>query len=144
MIGTSSQIKMDITLINTRFSTRVKHKVDESVVCQLIHTDNNITLHQSRLIEELLDDFGEEIQPIKIPKSPITTNTHIVRPDINGTDILTPEQQTRYQSGVVSLLYLIKHKRPDMSNSVRELTKAMDREGSTNYKQLLQVMICLQ
>ena len=36
---------------------------------------------------------------------------------------LTDEEQASYQSGVGSLFYLLKHSRPDLSNSVRELSK---------------------
>lgn len=42
--------------------------------------------------------------------------------------ILSTNKKVRYQSGVVSLLYILKHSRLDLNNSVRELSKSMDRE----------------
>ena len=38
------------------------------------------------------------------------------------------------------LLYLVKFSRPDIANSVRELTKAMDKATESHYKSLLRVM----
>lgn len=54
--------------------------------------------------------------------------------------LLTEDQQTRYQSGTGSLLYLVKHTRPDIANAVRELTKAMDKATAGHYKQLLRII----
>ena len=38
------------------------------------------------------------------------------------------------------LLYLIKFSQPDISNSVQELTKAMDRATEAHFKSLLRVL----
>jgi len=38
---------------------------------------------------------------------------------------LNKPKQKRYQSGVGSLLYLLKHSRPELSNPIRELSKCM-------------------
>ena len=53
---------------------------------------------------------------------------------------LKKEKQTRYRSGVGMLLYLIKFSRPDIANSVRELSKAMDRATESHYQSLLRVL----
>lgn len=74
----------------------------------------------------------------------MTTNTHVIRPEIDDPTILNETEQTRYQSGVGSLLYIINHSRQDLSNSVHELTKSMDLSNTTNYKQLLKVIKFLQ
>ena len=44
----------------------------------------------------------------------------------NKEDSIEATRQKRYGPGVVMLLYLIKYSRPDISNAVRELSKAMD------------------
>jgi hypothetical protein len=46
---------------------------------------------------------------------------------------LNVTMQKLYQSGVGSLLYLLKHSRPELSNSIRELSKGM---GQTNLNAL--------
>ena len=53
---------------------------------------------------------------------------------------LMEEEQKIYQSGVGSLLYLLKHSRPDLSNSVRELSKVMDGANRNHMKMLKRVI----
>lgn len=53
---------------------------------------------------------------------------------------LSSQEQTRYQSVVGSLLYLLKHSRPDLSNAVRELTKTMDKAIKRDYELMLKVI----
>jgi hypothetical protein len=59
-----------------------------------------------------------------------------MRPE-KGDPLLTPEQQTKYRSGVGMLLYLVKHSRPDISNAVRELTKVLDGATLAHWKAML-------
>ena len=42
--------------------------------------------------------------------------------------------------GVGSLLYLVKHSRPNLANATRELAKVIDGGMEQHYEQLLQVM----
>mmetsp|Transcript_23925 Transcript_23925/g.36370 ORF Transcript_23925/g.36370 Transcript_23925/m.36370 type:complete len:136 (+) Transcript_23925:1421-1828(+) len=46
----------------------------------------------------------------------------------------------QYRSGVGMLLYLVKHSRPDISNPVRELSKAITKASSTQYSEMLRIM----
>ena len=50
----------------------------------------------------------------------------------SGSNIVPPKDfeevldilnKNKYQSGVVTLMYLVNHSRPDINNSVRELSK---------------------
>jgi hypothetical protein len=52
-----------------------------------------------------------------------------MRPE-KGDPLLTPEEQTKYRSGVGMLLYLVKHSRPDIAHAVRLSTKVLD--GATS------------
>ena len=67
------------------------------------------------------------------------TKTHVERFKENEK-VLSKNLQSKYQSGTGTLLYLIKHSRPDLSNAVRELTKAMDIATVKNYEQLIRVI----
>ena len=53
---------------------------------------------------------------------------------------MSDDMQKKYQSGAGSLLYLIKHSRPDLSNIVRELSKVMDGANESHMKALLQAI----
>ena len=43
-------------------------------------------------------------------------------------------------SGIGSLLYLVKHSRPGLSNAVCELSKCMDKANMIHYKALLRAI----
>ena len=47
--------------------------------------------------------------------------TKVIRPSDDSQDLIPTQNQVRYQSVVGSLLYLVKHSRPDLNNYVREL-----------------------
>ena len=70
---------------------------------------------------------------------PARTGYAVVRPSGGGT-LLSSEKQTRYCSGIGILMFLIKYSRPDISNSVRELSKVNDGATEGQYRELLRVM----
>ena len=50
------------------------------------------------------------------------------------------EDHGNYRSGVGMLLYLVKHTRPDIANTVRELSKALDSPSPCAYKSMLRTI----
>ena len=50
------------------------------------------------------------------------------------------EEQKLFCSGVGKLLYLVKHSRPDIANTVRELPKVLDGATQEAFKELHQVI----
>ena len=59
---------------------------------------------------------------------------------MEGDDLLSQNEQAKYRSGVGMLLYLVKFSRPDIANSVRELSKVMDGATKGHLKCLWQVI----
>jgi hypothetical protein len=55
-------------------------------------------------------------------------------------DVLDPQSQRKYRSGVGMILYLTKYSRPDISSIVRELSKCMDSATWGAYNELLRVI----
>ena len=49
-------------------------------------------------------------------------------------ELISDEEQSEFRSGVGSLIYLLKHSRPDLSNSIRELTKVIDGANKVHQK----------
>ena len=49
-------------------------------------------------------------------------------------------KHTKYRSGVGMLLFLVKYSRPDISNAVRELSKANLGPKPAHYKNLLRTI----
>ncbi len=52
---------------------------------------------------------------------------------------MNDDEQFKYCSGVGSLLYLLKHLRRDLSNSLRELSKVMDGANKSHQKALCRI-----
>ena len=69
----------------------------------------------------------------------MATHFHIHRP-FENEDFLNPQGLKLYQSGTGTLLYLIKHSRPDIANAVRELSKAMDRSNIENLQAMYKLI----
>ena len=63
----------------------------------------------------------------------------MLRPQ-EGDKLLDHEKQQEYRSGVGMLLYLVKHSRPDLASSVRELTKMMDGATEYHHKEMLRTI----
>ena len=53
----------------------------------------------------------------------------------NPEDKVSPAEHETYRSGVGTLLYLTKHRRPDICNPVRELSKTMDAPAPVHMKE---------
>jgi hypothetical protein len=70
-------------------------------------------------------NFEEEIEGKRKFLTPGTPIFKIQRSTIN-MDILDPQSQRKYRSGVGMLLYLTKYSGPEISNIVRKLSKCMD------------------
>ena len=58
----------------------------------------------------------------------------------NKEDKVNAEDPDTYRSGVVTLLYLTKHSRPDISNPVRELSKTMDAPAPAHLKEMYKII----
>ena len=53
---------------------------------------------------------------------------------------VNPQDHEIYRSGVGTLLYLTKHRRPDICNPVRELSKTMDAPAPAHLKEMYKVI----
>ena len=137
-VGRKDKIDMIIEMIKEKFGIRVKEDFDEFIGCQVRVKEDCMILHQARLIEKLRLEFGDECGD-KEYITPMSAKTHVMS-EFKEENKLSKEEQTRYQSGAGTFLYLVKHSRPDLSNAVRELTKGMKEASMENYKQLLRVI----
>ena len=70
----------------------------------------------------------------------MVSNQKITLPEENDTNILQLNDLRKYQSGVGSLLYLVRNSLPDIGNAVRELSKSIDRSNDENMTHLYNVI----
>ena len=95
-------------------------------------------MRQPHIIKKIEEMFLPHIKRQIMYKTPGTPGFNVIRPPTE--EVISTEQQELYRSGVGSLLYLIKHSRPDISNIVRELAKCMGGASEAAMKELLRVV----
>ena len=76
---------------------------------------------------------------MRLYETPATGVGRVQRP-MTEEELISDEEQSEFRSGVGSLLHLLKHSRSDLSNSVCELTKVMDRANKAHQKMLYRVI----
>ena len=142
-VGSKAAVKKALGEIEKHFSITRSEQVEDFIGCTITRKGNQVTLHQPDLIKKLLMKFEKEIKDLKPYDTPAAAGTRIVRNQEDGT-LLSDEEQSKYRSGVGSLLYLLKHSRPEMSNSIRELSKAMDGANKAHQKALYRAIKYLE
>jgi hypothetical protein len=91
------------------------------------------------MIKKIETTFGHLIKSNSMYKTPGTPSYNIIRPT-SVDEKISDEDQQIFRSGVGSLLYLVKHSRPDISNVVRELAKCMGEATPAAFKELKRVI----
>lgn len=120
---------------------KVMHEISDYLSCEIVinRREGEAWMGQPHLIEKLRETFGDEVKALRRYLTPGTPKLRMVREE-DEAGRLTPELQSRYRSGVGMLLYLIKFSRPDIANSVRELSKVLDCSTQASYKEMLRIV----
>ena len=101
----------------------------------MIHGDGYIDIWQPDLIKKMIKKFSHRIVDLKNFDTPMAPNERVVRPT-DDTQIVAEDLKAEYRSGVGMLLYLVKHSRPTLANSTRELAQVMDRPTLNHMKMM--------
>jgi hypothetical protein len=127
--------------IEKTFKVRKNIEVKEFIGCQFKWKPDgkSVILHQTRIVDKLLEAFGDEVKKMKIFGTPGVSGIGITQLGEDEEE-LPEDLQKRYRSGVGTLLYLVKHSRPDLSNCVRELSKVMMKSGKHHYQLLMRAI----
>ena len=120
--------------------TYTKESLTDYLSCEVVFNDDRTKawLGQPHMIKKIEKVFGEEVQGLQMYSTPGTPGVGLTKPK-DGEATIGDEKQSRYRSGVGMLLYLLKS-RPDVSNSVRELTKCLTGANPAAYKEMLRVI----
>ena len=123
------------------FILKIEDDLNDNLSCEIQFSKDRTKawLGQPHLISNLESKFGNDMKNLRKYKTPGTPNLNMVR---NTDDKLTlpKEKQSLYRSGVGMLLYLVKYSRPDIANTVRELSKVLDGSTEASYKEMLRVI----
>ena len=141
IIGKREQIQEFATMIQKEFSVKIQHNLADYLGCEF-HMNKEKTrgwLGQPSIIKSLEQKFGERAMKERLSMIPGTPR-FIARRLENKEDKVNAEDHETYRSGVVTLLYLAKHSRPDISNPVRELSKTMDAPAPAHLKEMYKLI----
>lgn len=138
VIGDDKAIEAFLIDIKDHFEITTT-EVEDFIGCTIEKGDGHLELHQPDLIKKMMREFGREIDGMKKYETPAPNGFKVIKTEDDETK-LGSDEQTRYRMGVGSLLYLVKHSRPDLSNSTRELSKAMDGANKAQYKMMLRAI----
>ena len=139
IVGNEIEIKNFKEEIKAHFKTKEEGEMKDYVGCMIQKKNNKIFLHQSDLIMKLEREFEEELKDIKKVDTPAIAGEGIVMAK-DETKIEDGRKHTKFRSGVGMLLFLVKYLRPDISNAVRELSKANLGPNPAHYKKLLRTI----
>jgi hypothetical protein len=129
-------IKETITSLQEVFKVKVQGTLEDYLGCEAVKEEEGYWIGQKRIIEDLTEKFK-----VFLPGRAFDTHTlnkYVVERGVEES--LEEGKQALFRSGVGSLLYLVKHSRPDMAACVRELSKVMDRAGHNYWKALLRAI----
>ena len=140
IIGSKEDINIVIGDIEKYFKVKIEGDLRDYLSCKIKFNKDcsKAWIGQPHLIKKLEKMFEKEITDKHHCSTPGTPGFTIIR----GTDMerVTKEEQLKYRTGVGMLLFLIKHSRPDIANSTRELSKVLDGATESAYKEMLRVI----
>jgi hypothetical protein len=141
VVGDKAAAEKTIKQIKEIFAVKSIESVEECVGCAVERDLENgsAKLSQPDLIKKLEAAFGEDAKELQEHKTPSAPGEAVMRPQ-DKSEPISEEDQKTCRSGVGVSLHLVKHSRPDASNSVRELAKVLDGATEAHVKSLLRTV----
>lgn len=134
--GNAQGVKKAKMQMKEHFECDDQGEMQEYVGCKIERNweEGWIRLTQPVLLQSFVDEFElpEHDDLIKTPAAP----GEILQ---NG-EPMSSEKQAKYRSGVGKLIHLVKKTRPEMLNSVRELTRFMSKPTECHMKAMYRAM----
>ena len=134
IVGSETDIAVTKEQLKKRFDCDDIGPLKEYVGCKIERTSDRIKITQPVLIQSFEDEFDIENSA---PSTPAEPGQVLLKAT---TGLLSPQQQHKYRSGVGKLLHLMRWSRPDVLNSVRELSKFMMEASPSHYKAMIRCM----
>ena len=118
------------------FDITLDGSLDDYLSCEMTfdRKKNMAWIQQPHLITKLSEKFGKYTKDLQTYRTPGTPGLGILR---SPSTIVCVEKHKISRTGVGMLLYLVKYSRPDIANTVRELSKALDSPSPGPYKEML-------
>jgi len=88
------------------------------------------------MVKKIEKAFGKEVANMQNYTSPGTPGFKLLKAS-EESEMIDDDLQSRFQTGVGQLMFLIKHSRPDLMSAIRELSKVLGKATEAAYKELL-------
>lgn len=137
VVGDKDIIEKFMKDIVVQFQVTSTNTIKEFIGCGIKKSTDEILLHQEDLILKMKKKFWNYFKDMKVYKTPMSPGGRVIQDKIEENVKLGRDKQTKYRLGVGLLLYLLKHSRPDILNSVHELTKVIDSANKVHWKMML-------
>jgi hypothetical protein len=136
--GRPEGIKYAKQQLMDRFDCDEVGELKEYVGCKIEHDKEGgwMKLTQPVLMQSYIDEFN--LPDGDVPKTPATPGEVLQRGETR--DCVDSEKQSKYRSGVGKLLHMMKWTRPEILNSVRELSRFMSGATLAHMKAMYRVM----
>jgi hypothetical protein len=127
-----------IDKLSKHFAVNDLGNMEAFVGCKIIinKTNDTVYIHHPTPLKHLKHQFGGLVESLQEVLTPAPPRTMLKFPDKEDT-LIPVYQQIKYRSGVGMLLYLVKHTRFDIANSVKELSKVANGATMPHWKLLL-------
>jgi hypothetical protein len=137
--GNSAANREFIEALSKSFKVKTLGGMDKFAGCHIIDTTdkNGVWIHQTKLLKNLKANFMNLVKEnTRVFKAPSVPSFLIISPK-EGDPLISPEKQKQCSMGVGMLFYLVKHSCPEISNSVRELSKVADGATEGHFNALI-------
>ena len=140
LIGTNDAITNATEQVASAFNVKIEDEMEDYLGCEFVTTEDGTCgwLGQPHVIKTLEKKFGDDVKNMKVYNTPGTPGFSAVKPEEDQQ--VSEGEMTTYRSGTGTLLYLVKHSRPDIANSTRELSKVMDCASYAHLKEMYRVV----
>ena len=138
VVGENSQINEFKERFTHQVKTRHEEQVTEYIGCEMKwDTDGNgVILHQTRIAMKIIETLKEDINVTRDYNPPSVPGVGIKR-CADDYPRMSSYMQDKFRSAIGTMLYLTKFSRPDMSNTVRDLSEVIDEDNIGHYKQMV-------
>jgi hypothetical protein len=141
IVGSDEAIEDAVNGIKKFFNITEAVDLHDYLGINIVRSDDErkIWMGQPTIIKSLEDKFGELANKGKDTLTPGTPG-YVGTKAKDESLLIDDKGQELFRSGVGTLLYLTKHSRPDITNSVRELSKTMGCATKCQLKEMIRVI----
>ena len=141
VIGNNNINEVVKTKVEEEFSIKTEYNLTDCLGCPFHINKIRMKgwLGQQSIINSLEKKFGKEVMKDRLGLTPGTPRFVAMRVTEDQDKLGTKEHITD-RSGVGTLLYLMKHTRPDLCNTVRELSKTLDKPAPTHLEEIYRII----